>query len=181
MVDMKTKVNESLRKAAEDVFGPVDEPVPAAVVSAPPLVSPALECSPAMSPREIAEQLRAIADKIDASEQPSRQLVAADIENLVASLQTAGKIPGYEDVQGLDETLRKLSDAISKGSAGGLEAVLDDAIAKLTEVKNKKKQKQQKEQLNPSAQYKPLPVKKTGSDPEAKKPKASIHWGDDGC
>jgi hypothetical protein len=170
---MKTKVNESLRKAAEDVFGPVEEP---AIISAPPVAPPPAPAglvghpdAPVdmgsgrfTSPQELADWLRQIADKIDASEQPSRQLVAADLRRMLANLQTAA-FPGYEDVPGFAEIMRKLSDAINSKSAAGVEAVVEDAIEALTEVKNKKKQKQQKQQLDPKAPYKPLPFKKTGS------------------
>lgn len=127
-----------------------------------------------MSPKELAEALRAVAQKIDNSVQPSRSLIASELRQLLAGVQTAALNP--EDVQGLRETIEKLNALISNENASDKD--IEAAIARLQEVKNSAKRTRMKEQLNPKAA--PVPLRSIHDQPLTRKT-GSIHWGDDGC
>ena len=87
-------------------------------------------------------------------------------------------IPGFEDVEGLEETLSGLLNAISKKSGREFEETLGPAMEKLQEAADTLKKRKQSEQLDPKASPKPL---KSIHDQPLSKKTGSIHWGDDGC
>jgi hypothetical protein len=103
-----------------------------------------------MSPDQLSSLLRQIAAKIDSSRQPSRELVAADLRRVVAGLH-APVLLNPEDVKGLEETMQKLGELVSSGSASDEEIAA--AIDKLQEVRSTVKRQRIKEQLDPNAPY----------------------------
>lgn len=100
-----------------------------------------------MNPRELAERLRAIADRIDASRNPSRSLVASDLRAVLAS------VPGMEWLE--DDKLLDLSEqmvaALKKKSAGELETLIPKMHKMLTNFEFVLKAQRQKKQLKPGA------------------------------
>ena len=75
-----------------------------------------------MTPKTAAQTLRLIADKIDASSQPSKQLVAKELRRLVAAIATDRRAilrqaamflagTGFMDAQTIVETLKKAIEA----------------------------------------------------------------------
>jgi len=81
-----------------------------------------------MTPSQVSAELRRIAARIDASESPSRSLVAKDIRRLLAVMADD---PEFSAVRSL---IKKLGDAIETKSEGELEDLLknEEAIARLT-------------------------------------------------
>ncbi len=75
-----------------------------------------------MRPTDMAAELRAIAAKIDASHEPSRQLVASDIRRVIAAMEREAAIPGLEklDENALLKLSQKMLTAIQAKSAGDL-------------------------------------------------------------
>ena len=100
-----------------------------------------------MNPREISEQLRTIADKIDASKQPSRQLVAQELRRVIAA------VPGMDWLE--DDKLLNLSEqmvaALKAKSAGELETLIPKMYQMLTNFEFVLKAQRQKKQLQPGA------------------------------
>lgn len=104
-----------------------------------------------MAPDKIAENLRTIANRIDGSKQPSREMVAQDIRKVIAALEHDASISGMEWFDDVDmlKLSEELVNALKSESAGKLESVIPKMIEQLKNFEFRAKAERQKKQLQP--------------------------------
>jgi len=98
-----------------------------------------------MTPNELSQEIRRIASRIEASEKPSRELVARDLKGLISRLATSeGAAPGENSVAEMVREIKKVTKESTTGKdyitkvlqilqGSKSPSYLKDAIAQATE------------------------------------------------